>query len=372
MPKIFQRRRAAASNQYALVVGLIAVIALSAVTAAGVAISRLFTLTSNQLTTLTNGGSSSGSGSGGGTPGATFAVAHINSPYLTLFNTSDYSTKAGPAITPTGSTRGVAYRPDGSMLAVTMLTAPYVRLYDANLAKLTDPAILPTGGGHSIAFSSDGSLFAIAHFTSPYVTIYNSDTRAKLPDPPSLPTSNGWGIAFSSNGLMAVGLEATPYIAVYNTSTWARKADPAILPPDSVLGPLSFSPDGSLLAVPHNSSPCLTVYQTATMTKVSGTPALSGDCLATAFSPNGSYLAVGRTGSPYISVLNTNDWSIRAAPASPPAFWVRGVAFSPDSSRLNVLHDSSPNLRVYNVTDMSLVINTLSAGTAYWGAFSPN
>ena len=82
-----QHRRGAAGQQYAIVVGLIAVVALAAVARLGGGIDTLFTRTGNVLQTVTNGGAvtagtSGGTGGGGGTglceQTRTSCLAHLN------------------------------------------------------------------------------------------------------------------------------------------------------------------------------------------------------------------------------------------------------------------------------------------------------
>src|SRR5690606_11234117 len=57
-----------------------------------------------------------------------------------------------------------------SLLAVAHQSSPYVTIYNtSNWAKITNPSTLPTNTGRGVAFSPDGSLMAVAHQSSPYV-----------------------------------------------------------------------------------------------------------------------------------------------------------------------------------------------------------
>jgi len=86
-------------------------------------------------------------------------------------------------------------------------------------SKVANPSTLPTGTSPGVAFNHDGSLMAVAHYTSPYVTIYNTSDWSKVANPSSLPTGAGYGVAFNHDGsLMAVAHAGSPYITIYNTS----------------------------------------------------------------------------------------------------------------------------------------------------------
>ena len=91
-----------------------------------------------------------------------------------------------------------AGRRGASLLAVGHSTSPYVTIYNtADWSKISNPSTLPTGAGNGVAFSPDGSKLAVAHFSSPYVTIYNTSDWSKISNPSTLPTGVGRGVAFS-------------------------------------------------------------------------------------------------------------------------------------------------------------------------------
>jgi hypothetical protein len=54
------------------------------------------------------------------------AVAHVNSPFVTIYNTSDWSKIANPSTLPTGHGTGVDFSPDGTKMAVSHFTSPYM------------------------------------------------------------------------------------------------------------------------------------------------------------------------------------------------------------------------------------------------------
>ena len=94
------------------------------------------------------------SAAGGTALSTTMAVAHSSSPYVTIYNTSDWS-------------------------------------------KVSNPSTLPSGTGLGVTFNSDGSLMAVAHSGSPYATIYNTSDWSKVSNPSTLPPNTGIGVAFN-------------------------------------------------------------------------------------------------------------------------------------------------------------------------------
>jgi len=281
-----------------------------------------------------------------------------------------------PGTTPTGIGRGAAFSPDGSLLAITHSTSPYVTIYNtSDWSKVTDPGTLPTGTGCGAAFSPDGSLLAIAHTTSPFVTIYNTSDWSKVTDPGTLPAGDGQGAAFSPDGsLLAIAHVSSPYVTIYNTSDWSKMADPGTLP-TSIAWDAVFSPDGSLLAIAHLTSPYVTIYNTSDWSKVTDPGTLpAGTGWGAAFSPDGSLLAIAHSMSPYVTIYNTSDWSKVANPGTLPTSIAWDAVFSPDGSLLAITHSMSPYVTIYNTSDWSKVTDpgTLPAGVGYGAAYSPD
>ena len=149
--------------------------------------------------------------------GIYLAVAHSTSPYLTVYDISGGSSPrtyvsklADPATLPAGDGKGIAFSVDGKYLAVAHLSSPYVTVYSfvgdftahpwtATIgAKIADPATLPTGDGYAVEFSPDGRSIAVAHTTSPYVSAYpwTGAFGTILADPATLPASDGKRLSF--------------------------------------------------------------------------------------------------------------------------------------------------------------------------------
>ena len=82
-------------------------------------------------------------------------------------------------------------------LAVAHATSPYITIYNtSDWSKVANPAVLPVNAANGVAFNPSGTLMAVAHATSPYITIYNTSDWSKVANPGSLPPDTGNGVAF--------------------------------------------------------------------------------------------------------------------------------------------------------------------------------
>ena len=87
---------------------------------------------------------------------------------------------ANPATLPTGTGRGCAFDPTGTYLAVAHNNSPYITIYKRSgdtFTKLADPSTLPTDTGWGCAFDPTGTYLAVAHNNSPYITFYDGFSR---------------------------------------------------------------------------------------------------------------------------------------------------------------------------------------------------
>lgn len=141
-------------------------------------------------------------------------------------------------------------------------------------------------------------------------------TFTKLNDPATLPSGAGRGAAFSPDGsLFAIAHTTTPFVTVYDIqgNTFTKLASPAQLPAGNGAS-VAFSPDSTILFVGHTTTPFLTMYgisgnaQNRVLTKFGGTapftlPASQVNGLS--MSPYG-YLATCGTTSPFIRVYSVS------------------------------------------------------------------
>lgn len=295
------------------------------------------------------------------------AVAHNTAPRLTVYDSS-WAALADPVVAPTGNANEVAFSPDGTLCAVAHATAPRLTIYDTTTVpwtKLTGPGTLPAGGtGNAVAFSPDGSLLALGNSTTPFLLVYNTTTWAKWTNPVSLPLGAVNGVAISPDGAMcALASGVYPYLVRYDITGGAgnipvKLADVAD-PPNAFASDLRFSADGSMLVVTTNASPYIQIYETATWTKLTGTPVLGnqtpGSATDAAFSPNGALLAVTHSVTPFVSIFETTGWTKLADPAVLPTNSALNVAFSADGSLMAVAHAGSPFLTVYDTATWQVV-----------------
>ena len=92
--------------------------------------------------------------------------------------------------------------------------------------------------------------------------------------------------------LIAFAGSSAPYISVASVATGRPKPPPAALPAGTAYC-CAFSPDGSLLAVGHNYSPYITIYNTSDWSKVANPAFLSGDTRAVSFAAAGALTIKG-------------------------------------------------------------------------------
>ena len=214
-----------------------------------------------------------------------------------------------------GDCHKVAWKPDGTRLAITHGSSPRISIYDTSTwpyTKISDPDTLPTGTAWGCSWSPDGTRLAVAHDTSPYITIYDTTTTpyTKITNPGTLPVSTSYGCSWSPDGTrLAVAHKTSPYITIYDTTTtpYTKITNPGTLPAGNANG-CSWSPDGKKLAVAHDSSPYMTVYNTETTpyTKLTNPTSLpNGNANECAWSADGERLAIGHGSSRYLSIYNT-------------------------------------------------------------------
>ncbi len=113
--------------------------------------------------------------------GIYLAVAHSNSPYITVYKrTGDAFAKVSALTAPEGGVLDCAFSYDGTYLAVAHVTSQYITVYKrtgdafAKVSALT----APEGDGLDCAFSYDGTYLAVAHATSPFITVYKTKESA--------------------------------------------------------------------------------------------------------------------------------------------------------------------------------------------------
>jgi len=119
-----------------------------------------------------------------------------------------------------------------------------------------------TGGGAEITGANEIDVIAQANINKGDTVRVTAGTTGKLSNPTTLPASTGRGCAFNHNGTrLAVAHDSSPYITIYDTTTtpYTKLSNPTTLPASTAYG-CAFSHDGVRLAVAHEGSPYITAY----------------------------------------------------------------------------------------------------------------
>ena len=300
---------------------------------------------------------------------AFMAVTHRFSPYVTIYNTSDFSKVTNPSVLPGAYGRDVTFNHDGSLLVVAY-DGGDVYIYDtSDWSRVTGPAT-PIGSlTKGVAFNHDSSLLAIAHTGGNYLTICDTSDWSKITGPSTKPTGNGLSVAFNNDGSrLVVGHSIAPFVTVYDTSDWS--VDTTLADGESANydgNGVAFSRDGTLLSVARAKSPYVTIYNTSDWSKITNPSSLPSSLgLDVEFNHDGSLLAVASFTTPYVFIYNTSDWSKVSNPSTLPTGGARGVSFNSDGSLLTVAHVTTPYVTIYNTSDWSKVSDpsSLPAGDA--------
>lgn len=201
--------------------------------------------------------------------------------------------------------------------------------------------------------------------------------------PATLPVSSSNGISYSPNGtFLAVAQNAAPYITIYKLTDgiYVKIADPTVVPTSAGRG-VSWSSDGVYLAVACISSPYLVVYKRSgdIFTKLADPDILpSSNGNGVAFSPDGLHLAVAHSSSPFLTIYKRNGdvFNKLANPSTLPPNQGNGVGYSADGVYMAVAHAGSPNVTIYKRNgDVYTKLNNpslLPTGTGQNVAFSPD
>ena len=209
-------------------------------------------------------------------------------------------------------------------------------------------------------------------------------TPVKLPDPATLPTNLVTGCSWSCNNeFLALVHNVTPFITIYQRSgtTFTKLANPAALPAGDSQGGC-FSPNGEFLAIAHTTTPFVTIYQRSgtTFTKLANPAILpTGNGQNVSWSPNGEFLTVTHLTTPFITIYQRSGTTFTklANPATLPTGIARKSCWSPNAEFLAISHDVSPFLTIYqrSGTTFTKLANpaTLPVGTTGRGiCFSPD
>lgn len=176
---------------------------------------------------------------------------------IRVYDTATWAILSG-ALAPTpviGNTRGCHFSPDGSKLAVYVHATPYLVMYNtSDWSRITVPVtILALGSGNgALRFSNDGTKLALGNSTTPYIHVYditNMSSWTKLSVPTARATVIDLAWSFDDAYLGVAHQNATGlYVELYTVATWARTTVD-IPSMDSTPTGCAFTPDGKYLAI---------------------------------------------------------------------------------------------------------------------------
>ena len=212
-----------------------------------------------------------------------------------------------------GAKYGIAISNDRLKIYLASSGSPYIRILNVSTGVLdSNPASVPAAFATSCFLNSDGSELCVTNFGSSgtgTIVRYDTSNMSKLTDPSTWPTGLPRKGDYSSDDVwLAIPHETTPYITIYERGTMTKISNPATLPANTGLS-AKFSPDNAFLAVGGVGNPSLRIYDTSNWSSVSLTTNITIQISQLAWSPDGSKLAVGSENSPYIAVYNTSNWT---------------------------------------------------------------
>ena len=198
-------------------------------------------------------------------------------------------------------------------------------------------------------FNHDSTLLATG--SSRTLNVIDTSDRSLVVD--SLDIAVGIiDISFSPDGtMMALAGSSYPYLLVYDTSDWSKITTPAISGTSAAYA-VDFSPNGDYLAFGHAVAyqNALFILDTSDWSILSNTATATEVCRDVCFNPAGTLLAFSAGFGPYyLKVIDTTDWSELAGIPNFSDF-VTAVQFSPDGSKLVVTNSVSPYISVLETT----------------------
>jgi WD40 repeat protein len=273
----------------------------------------------------------------------------------------------GPPVTAFGGVYGIAFSPDGRMLA-TADDNGRAQLWDVRTHRQIGAAMTVPGTAYSVAFSPDGSMLATA---SDEGTVRLWNVHTQRPVGPSLIASTGrdpsvgaaYAVAFSPNGRILATAGGNGAVRLWNVQTHRQIGATMTVPRGAYA--VAFSPDGSMLAAGGNDGTAR-LWNVRTQRPI-GSPLIAGSELAdqtvwgVAFSPDGRILATaGGDGTARL-------WNVVSQQQIGPVMTASvgggavSVAFSPDGTTLATGGFDS-TVRLWNLAAFHQIGLPLQAG----------
>lgn len=168
-----------------------------------------------------------------------------------------------------------------------------------------------------------------------------------------------------TDDLSGARLSAIPQ---YPWSNPIQQLNPGALPAAQA-NDAKYSPDGRFLAIAHNTTPFVTIYERSgsTFTKLPDpgtTP--TGNANAVAWSPNGDFLAVAHATTPFVTIYQRqgNNFTKLSNPAALLGSAGQALVFSPNGEFLATCGGSTTGFKIYQILGTTFTDITGSSGIA--------
>ena len=279
---------------------------------------------------------------------------------LRLWDVITHQPLGEPLKHPSGLVMGVAFSPDGTLLASAGFN---VQLWDV-ASRRQSGGPLKTTGAHGVAFSPDGKLLATAgQGDDEAVRLWDVAGRQQVGEPLTGHSAVVDRLGFSLNGnlLASSGYDG---VILWDVAKHQRATGPLKVSPNS--NSIAFSPDGKTLAVGTE------LWDVTTQEPAGGVGDCHGYAQSVAFSPDGKLLA-SACGDETIRLWNVARRAQVGEPLTGHSLSVVGVAFSPDGGTL-VSASEDQTVRLWEVAPHPRlsVLLTGHTGQVYDVAFSPD
>ena len=276
----------------------------------------------------------------------------IGSFYSSSVDGSYWRVKNFPAWTDAGNpifsdiVNDVSISPDGSLMAVvTAFSSPYIVIYNtSNWSTITPTDPFPSNNVNAVDFSPDGNYLCIATQTNPYRWVYDVSTWTRVLVQDTLNASWCFAARFDAieNNYVLFGLNdnINPPFALYDrNNNWTHISGFESAPVNVVSRDVALSEANGVIAILSDDSQNLYVWDLTTkqfLWQATTIGSINSNGKGLGITPDGQMLAVGEQNSPYLHLFNarTGDSITGPTGGNLPTARSIGCNFSKDGSYL--------------------------------------